>query len=213
MEESQIKLLENKATNEKMEYLLKEMKKITTSGTQEEGQSSTPIADKINVLEKQIVEGKLVLVDDDGHTKGIVDSGNRIITVYPYIITFNDVRDDYLDTILANIDVSDQPPLDISDIPPFMCSMGKSPRNKKQPSRNYKMSYDGERPSVTINRILTREELSREELEKDLWERIMIVCEKRPIIEALKYSDKRNKLLDSVLLDKFKLDGDLEIEE
>ncbi|GJW51625.1 hypothetical protein Tco_0092976 [Tanacetum coccineum] len=38
----------------------------TTSGTQEEGQSSTHIVDKINVLEKQILEGKLVLVDDDG---------------------------------------------------------------------------------------------------------------------------------------------------
>ncbi|GJR84790.1 RNA-directed DNA polymerase, eukaryota [Tanacetum coccineum] len=36
----------------------------TTSGTQEEGQSFTPIVDKINVLEKQILEGKLVLVDD-----------------------------------------------------------------------------------------------------------------------------------------------------
>ncbi|GKA38380.1 hypothetical protein Tco_0730931 [Tanacetum coccineum] len=40
--------------------------KATTSGTQKEGQSSTPIVDKNNVFEKQILEGKLVLVDDDG---------------------------------------------------------------------------------------------------------------------------------------------------
>ncbi|GJU98324.1 reverse transcriptase domain-containing protein [Tanacetum coccineum] len=38
----------------------------STSGTPEEGQSSTPIVDKIKFLEKQILEGKLVLVDDDG---------------------------------------------------------------------------------------------------------------------------------------------------
>ncbi|GJW71696.1 hypothetical protein Tco_0128613 [Tanacetum coccineum] len=45
----------------------------TTSGTQEEGQSATRIADKINVLKKQILEGKLVLVDDDGKPLEKVD--------------------------------------------------------------------------------------------------------------------------------------------
>ncbi|GKF90082.1 hypothetical protein Tco_0264045, partial [Tanacetum coccineum] len=40
--------------------------RATTSGTQEEGQSCTPIVEKINVLEKHILKGKLVLVDDDG---------------------------------------------------------------------------------------------------------------------------------------------------
>ncbi|GJR76711.1 hypothetical protein Tco_0089076 [Tanacetum coccineum] len=45
----------------------------TTSGMHEKGQSSTPIVDKINVLEKQIMEGKLVLVDDDGNPLEKVD--------------------------------------------------------------------------------------------------------------------------------------------
>ncbi|GJR51033.1 putative ribonuclease H-like domain-containing protein [Tanacetum coccineum] len=40
--------------------------KATTSGTQEVGQSSTPLVERINVFEKQDMEGKLVLVDDDG---------------------------------------------------------------------------------------------------------------------------------------------------
>ncbi|GKC52558.1 hypothetical protein Tco_1075303 [Tanacetum coccineum] len=47
--------------------------KATTSGTQEEGHSSTPIVDKINVLEKHIPESKLVLVDDDGKPLEKVD--------------------------------------------------------------------------------------------------------------------------------------------
>ncbi|GJT69184.1 DNA-directed DNA polymerase [Tanacetum coccineum] len=59
-------------------------------------------------------------------TKGIVDFRNRIITIYPDLITFNDDSDDELDVILASIDVTDLPPLDITDIPPFMCSMGKT---------------------------------------------------------------------------------------
>ncbi|GKA11368.1 hypothetical protein Tco_0690801 [Tanacetum coccineum] len=112
-------------------------------------------------------------------TKGIVDFGNGILTIYPDLITFNDDSDDELDALLASIDVSDLPPLDISDIPSFVCKMGKITRNKNQPPKNYKMSYNGERPSLTINRPLTQEELFRED----------------------------------VLLDKLKLDGELEVEE
>ncbi|GKD63937.1 agenet domain-containing protein [Tanacetum coccineum] len=41
----------------------------------------------------------------------------------------------------------------------------------------------------------------------------MILSEKRPVIETLKYSDKHKKLLDSVLLDKLKLDGELKLKE
>ncbi|GJS26372.1 retrovirus-related pol polyprotein from transposon TNT 1-94, partial [Tanacetum coccineum] len=40
--------------------------KATTSGTQEVGQSSTTLFERINVFKKQDIEGKLVLVDDDG---------------------------------------------------------------------------------------------------------------------------------------------------
>nr|GEV15617.1 hypothetical protein [Tanacetum cinerariifolium] len=78
---------------------------------------------------------------------------------------------------------------------------------------NYKKSYNGEGHSVAINWSLTQEELSREELEKDLYERILILNVKRPIIETLKYSDQHKKFLDSVLLDKLKLDGELKVEE
>ncbi|GJW44370.1 hypothetical protein Tco_0073169 [Tanacetum coccineum] len=141
-------------------------------------------------------------------TKGIVDFRKGILTIYPDLITFND---DDLDAILASIDVSDVQPLDVTDISPFMCSMGKSARNKKQHSKNYKMSYNGEGPSLTVKRPLTQEELSREELENDIYERILILNEPRLIIETLKYSDQHKKLLDSVILDKLKLDGEVEV--
>ncbi|GJV69384.1 hypothetical protein Tco_1484893 [Tanacetum coccineum] len=154
-----------------------------------------------------VIFGRLFLI----FTKGIVDFGNGIFTIYPDVNTFNDDSDDEFDALLASIDGSDLPPLDITDILPFVCKIGKSTRNEKQTSKNYKMSYNGEEPSLTINRPLTREELSREELEKDLYERILILSEKSPIIETLKYSDQHKKLLDSVLLDKLKLVGELKV--
>ncbi|GJV89524.1 hypothetical protein Tco_1533462 [Tanacetum coccineum] len=97
--------------------------------------------------------------------------------------------------------------------PTFCVQHGKGLRNKKKPTKTYKMTYDGERPSVTINHPKTQEELTREVLEEDLYERIMLLNEKRPIIETLKYGDKHKMLLDSVLLDKLKLDGKFELEE
>ncbi|GJW18785.1 hypothetical protein Tco_0026221 [Tanacetum coccineum] len=39
--------------------------KFTTHGTQEEGKCSFPLVERINVIKKQILDGKLVLVDDD----------------------------------------------------------------------------------------------------------------------------------------------------
>ncbi|GJX07797.1 hypothetical protein Tco_0195729 [Tanacetum coccineum] len=44
----------------------------------EKGQSSTPIVEKINVLEKYILEGKLVLMDDVGKTLEKVDYPNNL---------------------------------------------------------------------------------------------------------------------------------------
>ncbi|GJZ30582.1 reverse transcriptase domain-containing protein [Tanacetum coccineum] len=146
-------------------------------------------------------------------TKAIVDFGNDILTIYPDLITFNFDSDDELDALLASINVYELPPLDISDFPPFVCNMGKNLRNKKKPSKTYKMSYDGEGPSLTINRLRTQKELTREEIEEDLYERIMILNERRPIIETLKYSDKHRTLLNGVLLDKLKLDGEFELED
>ncbi|GJT53627.1 RNA-directed DNA polymerase, eukaryota, reverse transcriptase zinc-binding domain protein [Tanacetum coccineum] len=55
--------------------------KATTSGTQEEGQSSTHIVEQINVLKKDILEGKLVLVDYDGKPLENVDYPDNLNSV------------------------------------------------------------------------------------------------------------------------------------
>ncbi|GJU49826.1 hypothetical protein Tco_1219381 [Tanacetum coccineum] len=160
-------------------------------------------------VEPEVIFGRLFLK----LTKAIVDFGNDILTIYPNLITFNYDSDDELDAILSSINVEELPPLDITDFPPFVYNMGKNLRNKNKPSNTYRMSYDGEGPSVTINRPRTQEELTREETKEDLYERIMVLNERRPIIETLKYSDKHKKLLDIVLLNKLKLDGKFELED
>ncbi|GJR20649.1 reverse transcriptase domain-containing protein [Tanacetum coccineum] len=153
-------------------------------------------------------------------TKGLADFENEIITIYPDpefsndddSDKANDSKDDW-DVILEGIDFGEIPEIDGLELPPYVCNMRKSSKNKKKPRKSYKMKYDDEGPSPTVNRALTREEISREELEKDLWERIVILNEPRPIIETLKYGDRYKKVLDIILLDKLKLDGELELEE
>ncbi|GJS86370.1 hypothetical protein Tco_0769006 [Tanacetum coccineum] len=110
--------------------------------------------------------------------KGIVDFGNGILTIYPDTTIFDDDSSDNLENIFANVDVTDLLPLEITHIPRFVCNMVKNAIIKRKPSKNCKMSYDSEGPSLTVNRVLTREELSMEELEKDLWERIIILSKK-----------------------------------
>ncbi|GKD09719.1 RNA-directed DNA polymerase, eukaryota, reverse transcriptase zinc-binding domain protein [Tanacetum coccineum] len=47
--------------------------KASTSGVQKEGQSSTPLVEKIKKFEQLMLEGKCVLVDDDGNPLEMVD--------------------------------------------------------------------------------------------------------------------------------------------
>ncbi|GKC51368.1 hypothetical protein Tco_1074113 [Tanacetum coccineum] len=128
------------------------------------------------------------------------------------IVSLKILRDDR-DAILEGVDFGDIPQLDGIEVPPYVCNMGKSSRNKKKPCGNYKMTYSDEGPSLTMKKSLTHEEITREALEKDMYKRILILQEPRPIIKTLKFSDQHKKLLDSVMLDKLKLDGQVEIDE
>nr|GEX51419.1 hypothetical protein [Tanacetum cinerariifolium] len=74
-------------------------------------------------------------------------------------------------------------------------------------------TYSDEGPSLTVKQPLTQEEMSCEAIEKDIYDRILILQEPRLIIETLKFSDQHKKLLDSVLLDKLKLDGEVKIDK
>nr|GEV06728.1 auxilin-like protein [Tanacetum cinerariifolium] len=65
-----------------------------------------------------------------------------------------------------------------------------------------------------LNRVqrVVQKEMTREAIEK-IYERILILQEPRPIIKTLKFSDQHKKLLDSVMLDKLKRDGEVQMDE
>ncbi|GJX56214.1 hypothetical protein Tco_0286111 [Tanacetum coccineum] len=83
-------------------------------------------------------------------TKGIVDFGNGIITIYSDLVSFNDDSDDDWEAIIDGVDFSDLPQHDEIDVPTFVCNMGKILRNKKKPYGNYQMSYSKEGYSLTF---------------------------------------------------------------
>ena len=146
--------------------------------------------------------------------KAIVNLQLGLITLWPEPPVY-DSEDEELDALLANFSVEELPPLspNPNDFPNYVCNMGKSSRNKNKQQKTYKMTYDDEGPSLSVNRAKTQEELTREEFEKDVLERVILVNEKRPVIETLKNSDKHKMMLDSVLIDRLKLDGEVTNEE
>nr|GEV25254.1 hypothetical protein [Tanacetum cinerariifolium] len=105
-------------------------------------------------------------------TKGIVDFGNGVTTIYLDLEFFgddydnsNDSGDDW-DAILKGMDFGDISQLD------GMLHGGKhtlypfSSRNKKKPCGNYKMTYSDEGPSLIVKNPLTQEQMSREAIKK-----------------------------------------------
>nr|GFA02221.1 hypothetical protein [Tanacetum cinerariifolium] len=61
--------------------------------------------------------------------------------------------------------------------------------------------------------ISSFDEAAREALAIDICKRFYILEEERPVIETMAYSDKYNKLLDEICLDKMKVDGEMKKEE
>ncbi|GJX85115.1 hypothetical protein Tco_0335889 [Tanacetum coccineum] len=152
-------------------------------------------------------------------TKGIADFGNGVITIYleldPFLDNSNEIEksEDDWELILNGIDFGDIPELEETSLSLFVCNMGKGARNKKMPFENYQMNYSDEGPSLTNKQPLTQEEADREAIAVDIYKRFSILKEARPIIKTLAYIDKYKKILDSIFLDKLKLDGEIKSEE
>nr|GEV77563.1 hypothetical protein [Tanacetum cinerariifolium] len=121
-------------------------------------------------------------------------------------------KDDW-ELILNDIDFGDIPELKETSLPSFVCKMGKSARNKKRPLENYQMNYSDEGPPLTNKKPLTQEKAACEAITIDIYKKISIHEEARPIIKTMTYSDRYKKILDIILLDKLKLDGEIKLKE
>nr|GEV79507.1 reverse transcriptase domain-containing protein [Tanacetum cinerariifolium] len=80
-----------------------------------------------------------------------------VINSFLKIEKFEDNWDHLLDIDLENI-----PEIDEAGLPPFVCKMRKSKRNKKRALENFQLCYYDVGPSLSNGKPLTREENARE---------------------------------------------------
>ncbi|GJT25678.1 hypothetical protein Tco_0895615 [Tanacetum coccineum] len=127
-------------------------------------------------------------------SKAITDFGVGTVTIYPEFDPFlEDIEeeekslDDWDHLLDFNID--DIPLLGEEGLPPFVCKMGKSSRNKKRAMENLNFFYQDIGTSSSVGE------------------------EERPIIETMAYHDKYKKILNEVWKDTVELDGKIVKEE
>ncbi|GJY96445.1 ribonuclease H-like domain-containing protein [Tanacetum coccineum] len=144
-------------------------------------------------------------------SRGIVDFGNGVITIYPELDPFEDdsektgkSSDDWDQLLDFNFD---DVPKSREELSPFICKMGKSNRNKKRAMENFNLFYQDVGPSASAGRHLTQEEAAKEELAIRISQRYALLEEERPVIETMAYNDKYKMILDEIWKDKVELDG------
>ncbi|GKD86706.1 hypothetical protein Tco_1357860 [Tanacetum coccineum] len=151
-------------------------------------------------------------------TKAITDFGAGTVTIYPDIDPFlketeeEEKRNDDWDHLL-DFNIDDIPLLGEEGLPPFVCKMGKSSRNKKRAMENLNFFYQDIGTSSSVGGHLTQEEAAKEELAIRMSQKFALLKEERPIIETMAYHDKYKKILDEVWKDKVELDGKIVKEE
>ncbi|GJU32252.1 hypothetical protein Tco_1175841 [Tanacetum coccineum] len=124
--------------------------------------------------------------------QGIADFENETITIYPEHNPFLDsageeekIGDDW-DLLLDDLDFGDIPDIEGVEVPPFICKMGMSSRDKRKQLEKFQLIYSDMGPSL-----------------------YSLLEEERPVIETMAYSDKYKKILDGICIDKMKLDGEM----
>ncbi|GKB89900.1 hypothetical protein Tco_0962172 [Tanacetum coccineum] len=107
----------------------------------------------------------------------------------------------------------DKPLLGGEELPPFVCKMGKSSRNKKRAMENLNLFYQDIGTSSSTGRHLTQEEAAKEALALRISQKFALLEEVRPVLETMAYHDKYKKVLDEIWKDKVELDGMIVKEE
>ncbi|GJT64702.1 hypothetical protein Tco_1016182 [Tanacetum coccineum] len=126
-------------------------------------------------------------------TKAITDFEAGTVIIYLELDPFLDDSEKTKKSVddwdqLLDFNFDDIPQLDGEELPPFVCKMGKSNRNKKRAMENLNLFYQDIRPSSST-------------------------VEMRPVLETIAYNDKYKKVLDEIWKDKVKLDGMIAKEE
>nr|GFB88122.1 hypothetical protein [Tanacetum cinerariifolium] len=165
----------------------------------------------INPEEDDFVPGVILGKSFLRIANGIVDFGNRVITIYlepdPFEDDFEKTRkslDDW--DQLLNFDFDDVPKYR-EELPSFVCKKGKSSHNKKRAMENLNLFYIDVGPSSGAGVHLTQEEVTKEALAIRISQKYALLEEERPITETMAYNDKYRKILVEIWKDKVELDG------
>nr|GEW69573.1 hypothetical protein [Tanacetum cinerariifolium] len=133
---------------------------------------------------KLCLEHEFIINPEEDDVEPGVILGRSFLCMTKAIIDF-EARTDHL----LNFNLDDVRLLGEEELPPFVCKMGKSSRNKKRAMENLNFFYQN---------IGTSSSAGEEE---------------RPIIETMAYHDKYKKILDEIWKDEVKLDGKIIKEE
>ncbi|GJY92633.1 hypothetical protein Tco_0508415 [Tanacetum coccineum] len=128
-------------------------------------------------------------------TQGVVDFGNGVIIIYPEPDLFEEEFEKTgksLDYQLLDFNFDDVPKFG-EELPPFVCKMRKSNRNKKRAMENLNLFYQDIGPSSSAGRHLTQEEVAKEELAIRISQRYALLEEERPTVKENKEAVKRIK--------------------
>ncbi|GJV22716.1 ribonuclease H-like domain-containing protein [Tanacetum coccineum] len=147
-------------------------------------------------VEPEVILGKSFL----RMTKAIADFRAGTIIIYPDIDLFledieeEEKRMDDWDQLL-DFNLDDIPLLGEKELPPFVCKMGKSSRNKKRAMENLNLFYQDIGTSSSAGGHLTQEEAAKEALAIRISQKFALLEEVRPVIETMAYHDKYKKAL------------------
>ncbi|GKC43742.1 hypothetical protein Tco_1061464 [Tanacetum coccineum] len=108
---------------------------------------------------------------------------------------------------LLDFNIDDIPLMGEEGLPPFVCKMRKSSRNKKRAMENLNVFYQDIGTSSSAGGHLTQEEEAKEAIAIHVSQKFSLLEEERLIIETMAYHDKYKKILDEVWKDKVELDG------
>nr|GEU84650.1 reverse transcriptase domain-containing protein [Tanacetum cinerariifolium] len=119
-------------------------------------------------------------------TKAITNFGAGTITIYPEFDPFlEDIEEEEksLDDQdhLLDFNLDDIPLLGDKELPPFVCKMGKSNRNKKRSMENLSLFYQDIRTSSSAGGHLTQEEAAKEALSIRISQKFALLEEEEAI--------------------------------
>ncbi|GJT97028.1 hypothetical protein Tco_1092546 [Tanacetum coccineum] len=151
-------------------------------------------------------------------TKAVTDFEAGIVTIYHDIDPFlEETKEEEKSNgdwdKLLDFNIDDVPLLGEEGLPPFVCKMGKSSRNKKRAMENFNFFNQDIETSSSAGGHLTQEEAAKEALTIRISQKFALLEEERPIIETMAYHDKYKQIIDEVWKDKVDLDGNIIYEQ